>query len=322
MSLEARVYKRLKSLKNKSVLIAVSGGRDSITLFDLLLRIQKRLGLKPSVLHCHHGFSSDKKINEYRNEVSAFVQETCLFHKTPFFLVKNKEKELKSEAEMRIFRRKSYEDILKNESIDYACLAHHWDDQLETRLIQLIRGTGNLNGMRLFSPPYIRPFLFERGASIRAYCQHHDIQWMEDPTNKNMRFLRNWIRHKWLRDLENKRAGGIEAFSRSLELIAKKPSIDGEKNEILEVQDRSLDRRKFMSLGWDRRRAILHKWLKEQGLSSFSFSQIEEALKRLNRPIKDSQFCIGGCCWTIDTQYIRVERTENESHGFKADILK
>lgn len=309
MSLEARVYKRLKPLKNSSILIAVSGGRDSMVLFDLLLRIQKGLGLKISVVHCHHGLCSDKKIVNYRDQTRFFVEEKCLSLKIPFFLVMNKEKELKSEAEMRAFRIKSYKNVLEEQNRDYIFLGHHWEDQLETRLIQLIRGTGNLKAMKFSSPPYIRPFLTERIMALKIYAKHHRVQWVEDPSNQNMQFLRNWIRYKWLKDLEGERTGGIESLGRSLELIAN-ISYKHEQKDRTQL-DHNLDRKKFMSLESDMRRNVLHKWLRGQGFSSFTFSQIEEALKRLNHSAKESTFYIGGCRWTIDVQHIRVDRNES-----------
>ena len=105
---------------------------------------------------------------------------------------------------------------------DVVALAHHRDDQAETVLVNLLRGTGagGLEGMAWKRGRYVRPLLGVSRADLGAWAAHRGLLWRDDPTNLSDRFLRNRIRREVLPLLEDVREGAVEALARSATLAA------------------------------------------------------------------------------------------------------
>jgi tRNA(Ile)-lysidine synthase len=118
-----------------------------------------------------------------------------------------------SEAEARAARYA----VLDALNVDRVALAHHRDDQAETVLLHLMRGTGTagLAGIGWRRGRYVRPLLDISRAELEAWVRHHDVHWEEDPTNRDPRFLRNRLRAEVLPLLESLRPGAVAALARS-----------------------------------------------------------------------------------------------------------
>jgi tRNA(Ile)-lysidine synthase len=183
------------------ILIAVSGGVDSVVLLDLLARGElanflkdenlksKILNLKLSVAHFNH------KIHREADRQEKFVEKLSKKYGLKFFSGKARRK-LKSEAEARDARFEFLEKICERENCDRIALAHHADDQVETIFLNLIRGSGltGLAGMAETAGCKWRPLLRIPKSKIADFAKKQKLEFVVDPTNSDEKFTRNFLR--------------------------------------------------------------------------------------------------------------------------------
>ena len=198
--------------KIKSMTVALSGGMDSVVLLHLLYAMQKKHGFILEACHVHHGLSknADKWVQ--------FCEKLCKKLSIPLevhYIKLPQKKSLGIEGEARHLR---YEKLLQAKS-DLVVLAHHEDDQAETFLLQLIRGAGvkGLSSMAHFDAEkkLWRPLLNSTRIDIESYAKQQKLKWVEDESNQNNDFDRNFIRLKVLPILKNRFDHIIKVISRS-----------------------------------------------------------------------------------------------------------
>jgi tRNA(Ile)-lysidine synthase len=203
--------------KMKSMTVALSGGVDSVVLLHLLHQLQKRQNFTLKASHVHHGLSknADKWVR--------FCEKLCTKLSVPLDVHRIKlpqKKSLGIEGEARQLR---YEKLLQTKT-DLVVLAHHEDDQAETFLLQLIRGAGvkGLSSMAHFDDTrrLWRPLLNASRIDIERYAKKHQLKWIEDESNLNTDFDRNFIRSKILPILKNRFTHIIKVISRSSSHLA------------------------------------------------------------------------------------------------------
>ncbi len=179
------------------ILLAVSGGADSMAMFDLFMRA----GYPFAVAHCNfrlRGAESDKE--------EAFVTRICDEHNIELFVQHFDTEEfadqegISIEMAARKLRYDWFDELLLDGRFDYLATAHHQDDVIETFLINLSRGTGlkGLCGIRQKTGKIIRPMLFTNREGIREYLRKFDIPFCEDSSNQETIYYRNFIRHQIL----------------------------------------------------------------------------------------------------------------------------
>ena len=198
--------------KIKSMTVALSGGVDSVVLLHLLHSLQKKHRFTLNATHVNHGLSknADKWVK--------FCEKLCRTLSIPLdvhYVKLPQKKSLGIEGEARRLR---YEKLLQSKS-DLIVLAHHEDDQAETFLLQLIRGAGvkGLSSMAHFDEArkLWRPLLNASRMDIEKYAKQHKLKWIEDESNLNTDFDRNFIRSKVLPILKNRFNHIIKVISRS-----------------------------------------------------------------------------------------------------------
>ncbi len=198
-----------------SVVLAVSGGPDSMALAHLLPRLYP--GLRYTVAHVHHGLRDAADADE--TMVSAFCQERgllCVVHHCDIGKLAKEEKcgieETGRRERYRFFRSLKADRILT---------AHHLDDNAETVLLHLIRGSGlkGVGGMRPLSGDLGRPFLCVRKGTLLDYCDEHKIPYRIDESNEDKTFSRNRLRADVLPVLEEIRSGAVENICRASSLL-------------------------------------------------------------------------------------------------------
>jgi tRNA(Ile)-lysidine synthase len=203
--------------KIKSMTVALSGGVDSVVLLHLLHQLQKRQNFTLKASHVHHGLSknADKWVK--------FCEKLCTKLSIPLdlnYVKLPQKKSLGIEGEARQLR---YEKLLQSQT-DLVVLAHHEDDQAETFLLQLIRGAGvkGLSSMAHFDATrrLWRPLLNASRIDIESYAKKHQLKWIEDESNRNIDFDRNFIRSKVLPILKNRFNHIIKVISRSSSHLA------------------------------------------------------------------------------------------------------
>lgn len=192
---QKHINQNFSFLKRKKLLIAISGGIDSVVLTSLLYQLKYDIALA----HCNF-----KLRGEESDLDEEFIKNMSQDLDLPFFSISfntegyaNKNN-LSIQMAARKLRYQWFEKIAKNEKFDYVLTAHHKDDVLETFLINFTRGTGldGLTGIPPINNHIIRPLLPFSRQEIEKYAIENDIQWREDNTNKSNKYLRNKIRHQ------------------------------------------------------------------------------------------------------------------------------
>ena len=187
------------------VLVAVSGGADSVALLSLLHQVAEALELHLEAAHLDHalrGTSCDD---------ARFVEELCDDLGVPLLVERRevaiiaRQRKGNLEEVARDIRREFLETTARSRNCQLVALGHHADDQAETFLMRLLRGSGptGLAGMRVVSKTMVRPLLSFRHDDILAYLQSEGIAWREDESNLDQAFTRNRIRHNLLPLLES-----------------------------------------------------------------------------------------------------------------------
>lgn len=182
-------------LSKKKLLIAISGGIDSVVLTYLC----HQLKLNITLAHCNFNLRGDESdadeqyvldLGEHLN-LEAFVQN---------FDTKAYAKQYRRSIQMsaRELRYTWFQDLVEQLQFDYILTAHHADDNLETFLINFTRGTG-LNGLTSIPPVngnIVRPLLPFSRLEVEDYAKKHQIIWCEDSSNSSRKYLRNKLRHE------------------------------------------------------------------------------------------------------------------------------
>jgi tRNA(Ile)-lysidine synthase len=189
--------------------VAVSGGADSVALFRALLEAQQELGIVLSIVHFNHklrGDESDADENFVAELAGKFgVDFHCESADTRRFA---REKELSLEAAARELRYSFFGRLIREGQLNKVATAHTLDDQAETVLLRIFRGTGT-SGLAAILPQLkagegaiVRPFLSTRRNELRDYLKVLDQSWREDSSNDEQSFTRNRVRHQVLPLLE------------------------------------------------------------------------------------------------------------------------
>lgn len=182
------------------VLCAVSGGADSVALLLLLNQLSARIPFNLHVAHLNHCLRPESGAD------AAFVATLCASLRVPLSSESVDVKALSAqrreglEAAGRFARRRFFERVTQEQKCDAIALAHHADDQAETVLFRLARGSGltGLAAMRSQSGIYIRPLLGFRKIELIEWLIENRIDWREDVSNLDPAFSRNLIRHQVL----------------------------------------------------------------------------------------------------------------------------
>ncbi|MFC1644833.1 tRNA lysidine(34) synthetase TilS [Patescibacteria group bacterium] len=208
--------------KNDKIIVGVSGGPDSVCLLDMFTKIASKYNLELRVAHINYGIrkkdaNRDEEITRTLSEKYELELDVLRFKTDKFTDSKNLENKL------RDIRYTFFNKLKKEHGFDLIAVAHNQDDQAETILMRLLRGSG-LQGLSAIQPKnndIIRPLLETSRQEIISYVTEEKIEYGIDITNKDTKFLRNKIRHNLIPYLEkNYNPKAKEVLSRSASSIA------------------------------------------------------------------------------------------------------
>ena len=219
--IDSYVHKHRLLSQDRTIIVGLSGGPDSVFLLHYLLSKKNEYNLTIIAAHLNH---------EWRDSAQAdadFCEQLCNRLQVPFVYAKLSELNLtlkpsgSKEQDARHARRAFFEQLVAAYSADTVALAHHKNDQEETFFIRLLRGASlsGLVGMRPYNAPYIRPLLCIDKQDILSALAESNCTFAVDPTNESSCFLRNRIRHTLIPALNNidKRFSG--SFMMTLERL-------------------------------------------------------------------------------------------------------
>lgn len=194
----------LSGYKDKTICVALSGGSDSIALTHYLYVNQGKYSYSLSAVNCEHGIRGKESVAD-----SLFVRDFCLRYGIPLFFfqedcpAKAKREHISLETAARLFRYECFSSLLKEGKADFIATAHHADDNAETILFRLCRGT-SLSGLKGIAERegFIRPFLNVTKGEILAYIERNHLSYVEDKTNADKDVTRNALRLNVLPELE------------------------------------------------------------------------------------------------------------------------
>lgn len=194
-NLEAYWTKHTFPNKSAKILVAVSGGKDSMALAHVLLN----LGYSISIAHCNFQLRDESSMLD-EQLVSHWANENNVPLHCIRFDTKSKMAELKMSLQetARNLRYQWFQTLCDENNYVAIATAHHANDNAETLLINLCKGTGiaGLHGIPSRNGKIIRPLLFASRQEIDAFVQEHSIPYREDESNASTKYLRNAVRHK------------------------------------------------------------------------------------------------------------------------------
>lgn len=223
---KAHLASNFPMLHSKRLLVAVSGGVDSMVLLDLLRELSYTIG----VAHCNFQLRGEESDLDQQ-----LVKEYCNTHDIPFYQ-KNFDTDLpKQSTQMaaRTLRYEWFEALVQTEHYDWVLTAHHADDNIETLLMNITRGTG-IEGLAAIpeqNGKILRPLLPYYKSEIVDYAKTHGIEWREDRSNQSDDYTRNIIRHHLIPQLTKLHPKALENTSKTIELTKEAVSVVHQQTE-------------------------------------------------------------------------------------------
>ena len=210
--LEKRLFHALQEkcgvIRGQTGLISLSGGPDSLALLYLLVAVREELGLKLQAIHFDHGLRPESA------REAEWVADRMRDLGLPVHLRRTdqlKKSGAGVQAEARRWRGREAQAILAASGADWIATGHQRNDQWETILLKLLRGThlAHLRGMNWRSGPYVRPLLATGKEELRSYLRERGRTWLEDPSNREMSYKRNRVREELLPLLDDLAGGNM-----------------------------------------------------------------------------------------------------------------
>lgn len=196
------------------VLVGLSGGLDSVVLLHVLAQLRNEFGFGLSAIHVHHGLSPNA------DAWATFCQQLCFRLDIPCSVTRLSLPDPTGKGVEQTAREARYHAFAAA-SGDILCLAHHQNDRAETFLLNLFRGAGvtGLAGVpdrRSMGQKYLlRPLIDLPRASILAWAVDHQLRWIEDESNHNLAYRRNFVRHRILPAITEAFPGAVRVLART-----------------------------------------------------------------------------------------------------------
>ena len=269
------LFDNLNFLCGKRILLATSGGKDSMVMVHLFQQLDYQIG----IAHCNFQLRGMESFEDQN-----FVQDYAAAHDIPVFTTQfdtiafAEDYKVSTQVAARELRYNWFYELLETEKFDYILTAHHADDNLETFLINLSRGTGldGLTGIPEQNDKVVRPLLAFRQEEIEEYAKLNTIQWREDSSNASDKYLRNKIRHHLVPLLKELNPNFLSSFHKTqtylqeVQVMAEDASIMIYQQVAKQENDTIyFDLKKLQQL--PNYKSYLYQWLKE-----FNFTAWED----------------------------------------------
>lgn len=308
--LPAFVEAKLKSWvqPGRHLTLALSGGADSVVLLDILAQLRASLHFSLSAVHVNHQISPNAA------DWAEFCARLCAGCDIPFQVVRVDLKRQPGESLEELARDARYR-VFAEQRTDFVVLAQHLDDQAETLLLQLLRGAGakGLSAMAELSdrhvgaglpaisadsrasPLLLRPLLDVPRRLILDYAALRGLHWVEDESNTDIAYDRNYLRHRVMPELEKRFPGYRVTFARASRNLAESVQLSDDlarMDRAIAVVNGNLRVDALRSLSGARARNLLRYWLAESGILMPSAGRLENLLQQLCSARDDAQIHI------------------------------
>ncbi|MSP39372.1 MAG: tRNA lysidine(34) synthetase TilS [Deltaproteobacteria bacterium] len=305
------------------ILVAVSGGPDSVALLLLLFELREELELQLEVAHLQHGIRGEEAKEDAR-----FVAELAHGLGLPFHLKEIDLPEIIStagkgnlEALARDERYRFFADVVAARGLTKVAVAHTQDDQAETLLMRFLRGAG-MTGLSSMAPSQrmssladltvIRPLLGVSKRELLDYLAEKHQTYRSDRTNQDTAMLRNWVRLELLPKIGERLDGRLnERLAQQAELLRDEDEALAQlaRGKLAEVRDgESLRRQALLDEPQALQRRILRLWIESLrgNLRSLDFVHIKDMLQLIAHGAPHGRFALPGR-WQLEIEYDRVK---------------
>ena len=271
--LQNHINTNLSFLKEKKLLLAVSGGIDSMVLVHLC----HQLKLDFAVAHCNfqlRGNESDDDENFMKSQTEKL--------QIPVFIQKFDTKSIAETQKLSIqlaARKLRYDwfyELMNENGFDYILTAHHLDDSLETFLINFTRGSGldGLIGIPEQNDKIVRPLLIFSRNEIETFAQENNIAWREDSSNSSDKYLRNKLRHDVIPILKELNSSLLSSFENTIKNLKQSQSLvdDASKmvyEKVASKQENQIVFNLDLLLTYPNYQAYLFSWLSDFGFTDW-----------------------------------------------------
>ncbi|WP_366871240.1 tRNA lysidine(34) synthetase TilS [Flavobacterium sp.] len=261
-------------LTHKRVLLAVSGGIDSMVMADLFSKLPFEMG----IAHCNFGLRFQESDAD-----EALVQSYAEKIKVPYFFERLDAQRFADDYKVSIqmaarqLRYNWFQELLETKHFDYVLTAHHLNDSLETFLINFSRGTGpdGLVGIPPQNGNVIRPLLpFSRG-EIEKYARINSVPWREDSSNASDKYMRNKLRHQIVPVLKEINPSFLNAFQYTSEYLRQKLSMADDAARIVyrkvvsdDAEQKKINLKELLVL--PNYKSYLQHWLQPLGFTAWN----------------------------------------------------
>ena len=273
--------------------LGLSGGLDSVALFDVLRRLAGPLGFRLSCVHVNHGISPSA------GRWAAFCARLCKRHKIALAVHAVDIEPYRAEGIEAAARRARYAIYAGQKDADFIVLGQHLDDQAETLLLQLLRGAGVRGGAAMpltralgragpaqagRAPTILRPMLGISRGQIEAYARSRKLKWVEDESNADTRYDRNYLRHRVLPVIAQAFPGYRATLARAARHLAEASQI---LDQQAEADAKRVSKRNTLALaplrrlGEARAKNLLRWLLQRQGAMAPEADRLQEGLRQL-----------------------------------------
>ncbi len=267
------------------LVLGLSGGMDSVVLLHILRACQAQYAFQFACVHVHHGLSP------HADKWAGFCEQLCRTADVPLSVHRvtiNRDDPAGIEAAARAQRHRVFASI----EADFVLTAHHQNDQAETFLLQLLRGAGpkGLAGMAEvqqhagWQAKLLRPLLAIPRTEIEQYAHANTLAWVEDESNANTAYTRNYLRHTMLPLLVSRFPAAESILARSAALQAEAATLLDDLAQIdakLCVAGDRLDCANLAKLPLARAANLLRWFIGQQGLRMISQRRLDESLRQL-----------------------------------------
>lgn len=258
-------------LRSKTLLCAVSGGADSMVLLHVLQSLSAACGFTLKAAHLHHGLRGEEADRD-----AAFVAEACRVMGVALCWTCKDVRAIAAarkqsvELAAREVRRAFLLQTTRECGASYIALGHHMDDQAETVLLNMVRGTGllGLRGMCAQDGPWVRPLLDVRRSEIEDYARHNGIAYVTDSTNVSREYARNRLR-ALMPELEQVHGGCVANIARmSKQLALDEAYLEEQARQVLceMIDGGGVNAQALANLPWSVASRVLRQLAKRAGM--------------------------------------------------------
>jgi len=275
---------------------------DSVVLMHLLSTLSSRFSWQLSAMHVHHGISHNA------DKWAGFCTDLCASYHIPLH-IEHVDIALLSAHGIEAAARQLRHAAFSRQQCDFVALAHHADDQAETLLLQLLRGSGvrgvsamPLLAERVDSPDLLRPLLRISRQEIQDYATAHKLQWIEDESNANDSYPRNFLRHRVLPKLTEIFPAYRDTLSRSARHFAEAGNLLDElaqQDAAQTIQGETLAVSTLQTLSPPRAKNLLRYFLHCRAAPMPQSVQLDDMLRQLCGAREDAAVCIVYGEWEV-----------------------